>query len=416
MMRIALASLLLIFASAANAQTFRVEGYVAARAINATGPASWLEGDWGRFEATGGRDDVMAVTQLGADWKPTSFLRLHASGTARKDPNEFGGDAAGLVEAYADVHKEFGLDDVQLRAGYFFLPSSRENIDPLWASPYSINYSALNTWIGQEVRPVGVDVQYRHINRAGHALTFGATAFRDNDTMGTLLAWRGWSIGSRLSTYGETLPLPPLESLTDAGPFFRQNNEGTTPFTRDLDGRTGYAGRIRYSLPQRANIQYTYLDNRGDLKLYPPATGANGSVYSPHAEYSWLTKFHLVSAEFGNPDRFVVAAEYMRGSTEMGVFRPSYVEAEFDAFYVLLSEKRGRNRWTARYEMFGTDDLDLSPAENNSEDLRSWTLAWLFDLRDDVRLGAEFTQITGKRADVTDPDARSVTVEARYHF
>lgn len=415
-MRYALASLLL-FASVASAQSFKLEGYVAGRAINATGPASWLEGDWGRFEASGERDDAMVVAQLGIDWTPSNFLRLHASGTARRDPEEFGGKAGGLVEAFADVHKELGLDDVQLRAGYFFLPTSRENIDPLWTSPYTIHFSALNTWIGQEVRPVGVDLQYRHITSAGHAITAGATAFRDNDTMGTLLAWRGWSVGSRLSTYGETLPLPPLASLADGNEqFFRQNDEGTTPFTEDLDGKTGYAGRVRYSVPQRWNLQYTYLDNLGDLKLHPPASGPNGSVYSPEAEYSWRTKFHLVGLEIGNPDSLVFAAEYMRGSTEMGVFRPAYVEAKFDALYVLLSDKRGRNRWTARYEIFGTDEADESPAEINEEDLRSWTLAWLFDLQDHLRLGAEFTQITGKRVDSTDPDGRTVTVEARYRF
>ena len=27
----------------------------------------------------------------------------------------------------------------------------------------------------------------------------GATAFRDNDTAGALLAWRGWSVGNRLT-------------------------------------------------------------------------------------------------------------------------------------------------------------------------------------------------------------------------
>ena len=48
----------------------------------------------------------------------------------------------------------------------------------------------------------GIDAAYK-VNM----LTVGATAFRDNDTMGTLLAWRGWDVGSRLTVYNETLPL-----------------------------------------------------------------------------------------------------------------------------------------------------------------------------------------------------------------
>ena len=38
-------------------------------------------------------------------------------------------------------------------------------------------------------------------------------AFRNNDSMGALLAWRGWSVGNRLSVYDEVLPLPPLTTL-----------------------------------------------------------------------------------------------------------------------------------------------------------------------------------------------------------
>jgi hypothetical protein len=329
------------------------------------------------------------------------------SGARRRDPKELGGKSTGLVEAFANVHKSFGLDDLQLRAGQFFLPTSRENIDPLWASPYTINFSALNTWIGQEVRPVGVDLQYRHTTSAGHVITGAATAFRGNDTMGTLLAWRGWTVGNRLSMWDEVLPLPPLPSLADTGAFFRQRDDGTKPFGRDLDGKTGYSARLRYSVPQRGSVQYTYVDNQGDRKLYPP-----GSL---SGEYSWATKFHLVSAEIGNPDRFVVAAEYMKGRTEMGVFTP-YVEADFDAMYVLLSDKCGRSRWTARYEMFGTDEADFTLAERNDESLRSWTLSWLFDIRTHLRLGAELTQLSGERADTADPDGRTVTFEARYTF
>lgn len=409
-MRTAFAALLL-FATAASAQsTFDLNGYVAGRAVNATGPKSWLEGGWGRFEATGDRDDWMATAHVGFDWKPSKYFDLHAAGVARRDPEEFGGNDGGLVEAYADLKYPRGLNELQLRAGMFFIPSSRENIDPLWLSPYTINYSALNTWIGEEVRPIGVDLQYRRVNDAGHFLTLGATAFKGNDTMGTLVAWRGWSIGDRLSTYNETLPLPPLSSLADDGPFFRQRDDGTTPFRNDLDGRIGYAGRVRYSIPRRASIQYLYVDNNGDRLVYPAGTLSG--------EYSWKTKFHLVSAELGDPDQLVLAAEYMRGRTEMGpeIF-PNYVEANFHAGYVMISNKRGRNRWTGRYEMFGTDDDDHTPrGEVNDESLRSWTFSYLFDLYENIRLGAEFTQITGHRAQVTDPDGHTFTLEARYHF
>ena len=40
------------------------------------------------------------------------------------------------------------------------------------------------------------------------------------------------------------------------------------PFESDLDGRVGYAARIRYSIPERFNIQFTRVDNRGDRLLH----------------------------------------------------------------------------------------------------------------------------------------------------
>jgi len=398
-----------------SAQTFDLTGYVAARGVNATGPTSWLEGGFGRLESGGDQDEFAGVAHLGVDIHPTKWLDLHASGVARSDVR---GEDAGLVEAFADIRKEIAFDEIRLRGGLFFLPTSKENKGDNWASPYTIHFSALNTWIGEEVRPLGLDLQYRHTINNGHTITGGATAFRGNDTMGTLLGWRGWSVGDRLSTYDEVLPLPPIGSLDfPDGPFWRQRDEGTTPFTEDLDDHIGYSARVRYGIPQRGNIQYTYLDNGGDRALYPPDAESG--------EYSWETRFHLLGLEIGNPDNLTVAAESMLGETYMGLKErfPNFVEARFWATYLLVSEKRGRNRWTARYELFATEDEDETPlGEDNDESGKSWTLTWMVDITPAIRGALEFTQISGNREAAQqygfDPSttARSVTLEVRYRF
>jgi hypothetical protein len=399
--RTAAALLITIVATTVSAQpTLDITGYVAARGVNASGPRSWLEGRWGRLEGGDGRTEMLGVAQLGIDWTPSKYFDVHVSGAGRRDAEELGGTSAGVVEAYADARALFGLDELQLRAGQFFLPTSRENKDPLWASPYTIQFSALNTWIAQEVRPIGADLEWRHITGRGHALTTAATAFRGNDSMGALLGWRGWSVGSRLSTYGEAVPLPPLPALNTF--FSDQRRDGTKAFGEDLDGKTGYSGRMRYSVPSRANVQYAYVDNNGDRLLY-------------RGEYAWRTKFHLLGAEIGDPDAFTVAAEYMRGSTGMGR-GPGFVQADFYATYFLVSQKYGRNRWTARYEVFNTEEQDFSLAESNDEHGRSWTLTWMVDLPKSMRVAGEFTQITGRRTEAPDLDGRSVTLEARYRF
>lgn len=370
-----------------------LQGYVAMRGVNTTGPASWLERGWGRLESGGDRAALFGTAQLGLEWTPNEHFDLHVSGVGRHDAL---GTDAGIVEAYVDARTEFGLDAVQLRAGQFFLPTSRENKDELWTSPYTVSFSALNSWIGEEVRPIGIDLQYRHTTSRGHTLSAAATAFRGNDSMGALLAWRGWAVSNRLSTYNELLPLPPLAF------FPLQRTDGTKPFGSDLDGRTGYSARVRYAVPQRGNVQYTFLDNRGDRELH-------------RGEYAWATKFHLLGVELGDPDRLVLAGEYMQGSTTMG-HGPVYVDADFFAAYLLVSGKRGRNRVSARYELFNTEEQDFSLAELNEENGRTWTLTWMFDVNTPLRVAAELTQVVGDRADTPDPDARSVTLEARWRF
>jgi len=362
-----------LFALALNA--FDLQGYVAGRGVQ-----------------TAGEEKFLGVAQLGVEWTPSRHFDIHVSGAAYDHDT-------GLVEAFADARLFFGLDQLQLRAGQFFLPSSRENKDELWTSPYTINFSALNTWIAEEVRPVGADVEWRHTLGNGHVLTTAATAFRGNDAMGALLGWRGWTIGNRLTTYDAVLPLPPLDSLQTF--FADQRDDGTKPFGEDLDGNTGFAARVRYSVPQIANIQYLYLDNRADRRLH-------------QGEYAWATDFHLISAEAGTPDHTSIAAEYITGSTGMG-FPPAFVQADFYATYVLLSEKVGRTRWTARYDLFGTQEKDFSLAEPNDESGRSWTLTLMIDVGSSLRLGTELTQVAGHRGPIS-LDAHSYTVEARWKF
>jgi hypothetical protein len=332
-----------------------------------------------------GSDGPSAHAHLGVDYAPAGWLSLHASGTED-----------GVIEGHATVRRERGLDDIQLRAGAFFLPTSRENRDDNWASPYTLGFSALNAWIAEEVRPIGVDLQARHITSRGHTLSGGVTAFRGNDTMGTLLAWRGWSHGDRLSAVGETVELPRLPSLADDGPFHKQRDAGTQPFGSDLDGNTGWSARLRYG-----PVQYTYVDNNGDRDLHGD-------------QYSWATRFHLIGAELGDPDRFIVISEWMRGDTYMGLGQP-FVAADFQTSYLLASWRRGRQRFSARYELFSTTDRDQSAAEVNDESGRAWTLTYLFDVTPRLRAAAEFLQVAGHRGD-TDLTAHTWMFEGRWRF
>jgi len=401
---IILIALALTASASAQTNSFTFTGIVAGRENYVTGQPSWLEHGFGRLDiGSGGVNDSRirptGFAHLGADWTPTSWLDVHASGIARAEQSHAGGKRAVLIDAYVELH----TDHFQLRAGQFFLGTSRENVGPLWSSPYTLSFSALKTWIGEEFRPVGVDLQWK----PNFYVTAAATAFRNNDTAGALLAWRGWTVGSRLTTYNEVLPLPPLFSLPTG--FADQRHDGTVPFERDLDGRTGYSARLRVQLPERAMAQLTHVDNRGDREEY-------------RGEYSWQTRFDIIGAQIGTSSPTTLLAEYGWGKTGMGA-PPIFVNADFHAGYVLLSHQLGKERFSARYDMFATTDRDHAVgAETNTEHGRSWCLAWLHQIDPHLRAGLEFVQITGDRIAAQesgfDPnmDARSLIAELRYSF
>jgi len=397
-MRRALLVIAFLAATAAWAQpTISGDAFLNLREGYVSGPPSWLSGGFGRLGIGGDTYRGNAVAQLGLDWQPAFWFSAHAMVLGRAEPSGSRGKRAGVVGAFVEVRNQHW----RLRGGQFFLGTSRENTGPLWTSPYMQTFSALNTWIGEEFRPVGIDLQWSP-NFYG---SVGATAFRNNDTAGALLAWRGWSVGNRLTVYNEVLPLPPLTSLRTQ--FTDQRADGTVPFERDLDGRTGYALRARVQTPERAMLQITHVDNNGDRREY-------------RGEYAWKTRFNVVSAEVGTSSPVIVLAEYTWGRTGMGV-QPVLVDADFDAGYVLASYKRGANRWSVRFDRFATSDRDRSPiVETNSEQGRAWAIAWLRDVGAHLRLSAEFVQVTGDRIAAQesgfDPnlDARSVSVELRY--
>ncbi len=382
-------------------------GFLTGRGIYVRSQPSWVDGGFGRFEtgaksATDSAIKDQEEAQLGADWTPTTWLHVHGHGIARRK-------GSGLIEAYVDLQKDFGANNLRLRTGQFFLPTSRENTDRMWSSPYTISFSALNTWIGEEMRPLGTELQWQRLT-SNAVVTLAAGVFRGNDTMGALLGWRGWSIGNRLSTSGEVLPLPPLFSLRDPNGFADQRRDGTKPFGSDLDGRTGVTARARISLPERAVLQFARVDNRGDREEY-------------RGEYAWQTKLNLLSGETDGQHGTTFAAEYGWGSMGMGFAPEAWVQLTYCAGYALASQTFGRNRISARFDVFGTKDRDRSRiAETNTESGRAWTMAYFFNVRPSIRLGAEFANIAAQRIAAAesgaDPntDGRTLTVEARYRF
>jgi len=46
----------------------------------------------------------------------------------------------------------------RLKLGAFYPNISLEKVDPAWSSPYTQNFSAINTWIAEEIRTFGAEL------------------------------------------------------------------------------------------------------------------------------------------------------------------------------------------------------------------------------------------------------------------
>ncbi len=382
----------LVFACAANAQQFKLLGFLSAREAYVKAPPSWTHGSFGRFDV--GADsagDTMfrstGVAQIGAEWSPTTWLTGHAQVLARSEPSGTQGKRFGFVEAYADLHTERW----HLRAGEFFLPTSRENTDPLWTSPYTITWSAINTWMAEEVRPIGADLQFA----PNFYATFGATAFRGNDTMGTLPAARGWGFGNRLSVYDEDIAVPPPQG-------------STKPIGSDLDGKWGFSERVRLSLPERAMLQVTHLDNRSEL-------------VDRRGQIPWQTTFNHAGGQLGTTGPATLAAEWLSGETTVG-FPGGTFTLDFQSIYLLGSYKTGHERISARIERFSTRNHVRSNPDFARENGHAFTVAWFHEPGDHARYGLELIKADGNHPGATgigvslNTGGTMITAEARYRF
>jgi len=276
-----------------------------------------LRGAAGTTDAPFFSDHFTSQVQLGIDWRPSPWLGAHVHLLARNDADGSRRGIAGIPEAYVEAKFHRGDHRLRVVGGAFFLPTSRENVDALWESPYTITPSALNSWFGEEFRPIGIDLGYTYCG----SLTGGVTVFRGNDTFGALPAVRGWSLRDHWALLGEHLPVD--------GTYF-------TSVSAETDHQLGWAARGRWS-NDHALVQLTHIDNRSDA--------------IEHGELlNWYTDFDIAAAEYSTSD-WTFAGETGWGNTTV-IFDGIGYRNPLRASYVLVSKRISTVRASLRAEAF----------------------------------------------------------------
>jgi len=352
-----------------------ITGYVDARLFEPTDQLSWLKGGQGKFRYSSGQNfGGEAIVQ--ADWRMTDGLNLIAVGRLEPQTPSIA-DALETYLRYAPAAE--GPLSWQVKAGVFFPTISLENDDLGWASPYTLTPSAINSWIGDEIRTIGSEGTLRwDTGSIGTISVIGALTCC-NDEAGVLIADRGWTMDDR--PFG----LFERERLPDATlRIFHAPVPGTTGMFDEIDGNVGwYAGAV-WQIPQIAKFTVTRYDNHGD----PDAASLRDSA--------WDTKFWNFGArtQIGS---LVLIAQQLSGYTEIA--GPGFeAGTKFESGFLLASYDLEDWRISMREDLFQTRRVG---ATNNvwNEDGNATTasLSWL--PQDWVRLTGELIVMTSRRGE-----------------
>lgn len=389
----------------ARAQAAEWRGLLDVRAVGADAPRSFLDGGLGKTRSEGGFQLGQAVLQGSADLTDTISGTLELSADDRHD------GVIDVREAWlAWSPLPTGAWKTRVKAGFFFPPTSVE-IDYEgvgWTPKRTISSSAINSWIGEELRTQGVEWSARRLGRhvgASYDIGFVASVFNGNDPTGTLLAWRGWSISDRIAGRGEAFKMADLPVYRADGEIWRQSRT-IHPF-RELDGRLGYYAGANINFGTALELAALHYDNRADPKVVE-----NG-------QYGWRTRFDHVSAVVRPYGEWEVLMQAMRGDTLMGW---NSVALDFQSWYALVSHPVGAGSLALRYDRFSTSEHDWLPQDPNNERGHGVALAYDWPLTEQLSLMTEALVVRSERAarlqigEAPRQTERSITASLRWRF
>jgi hypothetical protein len=301
------------------------------RAVSSDGQQSRLNGGLGKLRFDSKHDSLRVGTlRLGyrTDLASTLQFTVEAISYADHDVNPLD-----LTEIYAEWRPlPSSAWRSRLKVGAFYPQISLENRMKGWRSPYTLTFSAINSWVGEELRTIGAEYSLDWLGFAnGHDFDISSSGalFGWNDPAGTVLASRGWGLTDRQSTL-----------------FGRFDHQGAplperTLFYHDLDRRAGYylTSSIRYR--GLVELRALHYDNRANYTDISAAIG----------DSAWRTYFESVGARWTPTDQLTLIAQRLRGRTLVGMDLPNNAW-DFHSEFLLASWQQENWRVSARFDRF----------------------------------------------------------------
>ncbi len=369
----------LLFAAAAQAQDFQIHGFADLRAVAASDDLTWTKGELGKTRY-GGNDGLrFGAGALSARWQVTPALVAVADVRAEAQAHSH----VSLIEAFAR-YRPVSTDAWRwsFKAGEFFPPISLENDGVGWTSLWTLTPSAINTWVGEELRTLGGEARVEH-RGDNSTLEFAGALFVANDPAGEILFARGWALDDLVSGVGSRL----READVYAQSIFAPAPRRYDPFL-EIDNRVGFYADVTWRSAQFGRITALYYDNRADPSAYQRFNHGSDELFA------WRTHFSSLGAQTAI-GKLTLLGQAMSGTTEIAPpgFRG---EAHFAAAYVLAGWDLGAWRPALRVDVFQTrEDPAFPPAL--SEHGNAVTLALNWRARDWLRISAEALRVDSTR-------------------
>jgi hypothetical protein len=324
-----------------EANNFELSGDV--RLVAADGEKSWVDGGFGKLRS-GSEGDLRVRPQLGnvsLVWKPEFSWALGATIVGRIEGGQR--TEAGLSQAYLTYRPmRTGRVAFSARGGLMWPSVSLEHEGADWHVKDSITPSAINSWIGEEVRPIAAEGTLV-ASLGEHKLRATAALMAANDTSGTLVTFRGWALHDRTTLAFHRQPLPPLDD---------EIAEYQAPFSHpllDIHGgfahRPGYYAKLAWQPPVPVRLELFHYDNRADPE-----------VVNADMEWGWRTRFDNVGlvADLGSATQ--LKAQALQGRTRMGFPEDGvrWVNNRFRAAFVMVTRPFGKVGIALRADAFDT--------------------------------------------------------------
>ena len=261
------------------------------------------------------------------------------------------------------------------RVGFFYPKLSLENVDTGWISPFTYTQSAVNSWVGEELRTAGLELTLYSPGRSRNSAIsweFHGSVFKANDPLGTIISWRGFAMHDRQSLNNDRVPFAAYPSVIATDRIFHPNY--VEPY-HELDGNIGFYLGAHIEYYKQSTLRYYYYDNQAD----PLAV-------SQERLYGWRTKFHSLALQHKFNGNTRVLGQWLSGSSVMG---DRFVYIDFDAWYVMLSHKHKAHRVSLRFDKFKVREDDIFPWDPNNSDGHAYTVAWRYNLDKNWQIGVE---------------------------